>query len=206
MFQIKICGIASVEDALTVVEAGADPNFKRCPPHRGERHVRACVAGLLDGTIDCVVTDHAPHTREEKSAGFAEAPFGIVGLETALALVHRVLSASEPQPVQGTSSTSVCAASRTSAWSGMVWTTLVNLMSTAPARVMGWVAPSLAPDQPADITIIDPEARWTVDADHFASKSRNTPYDGWSITGRAAATLVAGQVRHLHDAARARLG
>ncbi|MFH0983273.1 MAG: dihydroorotase [Planctomycetota bacterium] len=157
-----------------VLDSGGDPNLKMNPPLRSSADVRACVEGLLDGTLDCIVTDHAPHAPEEKSVGFAQAPFGIVGLETALSLVYRVLIESGRAD----------------------WMTLVRLMSTGPARVLGLPTPTLAAGQPADITIIDPEAHWTVEPEKFASKGRNTPYRGWKLSCRAAATLVAGEMRY----------
>lgn len=170
-----------------VLDSGGDPNFKMNPPLRPKRDVQACVAGLLDGTIDCLVTDHAPHASEEKSVGFAAAPFGIIGLETALSLAHSVLSANEPR-------TSAHESSRPTKSSTALWMTLIRLMSTAPARVLCLSPPTLAPGCPADITIIDPAACWTVDPDKFASKASNTPYTGWSMIGRPAATFVAGQL------------
>ena len=182
-----------------VLDSGGDPNLKMNPPLRSRSDVEACVEGLRDGTLDCVVTDHAPHAPEEKNVEFAKAPFGIIGLDTALPLVYRVLKTNEPRALAR-------AVPRSSEeWSASVWTTLVHLMSAAPARVLGLPAPTLAPWQSADVTIIDPDARWTVDPDQFASKSRNTPFSGWNVTARAAATLVAGQMRHLHHDVEERL-
>jgi len=180
-----------------VLDSRGDANFKVNPPLRSSDDVRACIEGLLDGTIDCVVTDHAPHTPQEKSVGFAEAPFGLVGLETALALVYRVLSGNGPR-------VSAHAASRLARSSQTIWTTLVDLMCIAPTRVIGLPLPTLAPGHPADITIIDPQTPWMVDPEMFASKARNTPYGGWELTARAAATLVAGEMRYLHQDAAAR--
>jgi dihydroorotase len=166
-----------------VLESAADPNFKMNPPLRSREDVQACLAGLLDSTMDCIVTDHAPHTPAEKSVGFAAAPFGVVGLETALSVIHGVLIESGRAD----------------------WMTLIDRMSTGPARVLGLPAPTLAPGQPADLTLIDPQARWTVDPERFVSKSRNTPYRGWRMTGQVAATFVGGVLRYLHETAKPRL-
>ncbi|MCP4593355.1 MAG: dihydroorotase [bacterium] len=166
-----------------VLESGKDPNYKMNPPLRSPADAAACVEGLLDGTIDCIVTDHAPHTAEEKATGFDRAPFGIIGLETAVALAYEVLIAS------GRSD----------------WPTLLRLMNSAPAEALGLPAPTLATGAPADLTIIDPQARWTIDPDRFASKARNTPYAGREVTSRVVATFVNGQLRHLHPDAQPRM-
>ena len=165
-----------------VVNSAADPNFKMNPPLRSARDVEACRAALLDGTIDCVATDHAPHAAAEKGVGFGAAPFGVVGLETALGVMQRVVIASGAGD----------------------WSLLIERMSVAPARVLGRPAPTLAPGQPADLTLIDPAARWTVDPAKLVSKSRNTPFGGWALTGRAVATIVGGRLGYLPPAAQAR--
>ncbi len=148
-----------------------NPNCKMSPPLRSRADVAACVAGARDGTIDCVVTDHAPHTAAEKNAGFEHAPMGIVGLETALACAARALL---NPPAFG-------------------WSDLIQRMSTAPARVLNLPGGSLAPQAPADLTVIDPHAEWVVDPDRFASRSQNSPFGGWRLTGRAIRTIVAGR-------------
>lgn len=145
----------------------AGPNTKMHPPLRPRLDVDACRQGLLDGTIDCIVTDHAPHTLAEKAAGFLKAPAGIVGLETALgvaayALVHSGLAD---------------------------WYDLVTWLTTAPAAVLSLPTPLLAVGCPADMTLIDPAIEWTVNADEFLSLSRNTPFESWSLTGRSVATI-----------------
>jgi dihydroorotase len=146
-----------------VANSGADPNLKMNPPLRSRQDVQACIAGLLAGTIDCIVTDHAPHTAQEKAVGFLKAPFGIVGLETAMPLTWRVLTESGRPD----------------------WSLLVRLMSVAPARVLGLPEPMLSPGAPAELTVIEPDARWTVDPAQFTSQSKNSPFAGWTITGRA---------------------
>jgi dihydroorotase len=135
--------------------------------------VEACIRGVIDGTIDCLATDHAPHTREEKDLEFDKAPFGILGLETALPLYAKALV--EP--------------------GHLTWMQLIDKMSTAAARVMGLAGKgTLGKGSAADVTVLDPRAMWTVDAKRFESKSRNTPFDGWVVTGRVRYTLVGGRV------------
>jgi dihydroorotase len=147
-----------------------DPNFKMSPPLRSRDDVKACIEGVLDGTIECIVTDHAPHTAEEKQAGFVNAPMGIVGLETSLA----------------------CSAKALIGPGRFGWPDLIRCMSTNPARILGLEGGSLAIGKPADITLIDPDREWMIRADAFRSKSRNTPFDGWRVTGKAVATIVGG--------------
>lgn len=161
----------------------ADPAFKMSPPLRSGTDVDACLEALLDGTIDCVVTDHAPHTDSEKAVGFERAPFGIVGLETALGLL----------------STEFTAAGR------MDWAGLVTRLTANPLRVLGLETPSLAGSAVADVCLIDPTANWKIDPRTFASRSRNTPFAGWEVTGRPVATLVDGKISFLHSAYRRRL-
>ena len=129
-------------------------------------------AGLADGTLDTIATDHAPHHYDEKEAAFADAPNGIVGLETALGVVlTRVVG------------------------EGVIdLPTMVERMSCAPARAFRLPGGTLAPGSPADVTVFDPSARWTVDAKKFRSKSRNTPFAGWELTGRPRLTIVGGRV------------
>jgi dihydroorotase len=162
---------------LTLTDAACgeqDPNTKMHPPLRPRYDVDACIQGLIDGAIDCICTDHAPHSAEEKAVGFLKAPPGIVGLETSLALAATTL-------VQGEIIT---------------WPELIRLMSTAPARVLGLTGGTLAARAPADITVIDPESEWRIDPDLFLSKSRNTPFGGRIVAARAILTCVGGNVRH----------
>lgn len=151
-----------------------DPNFKMNPPLRSKADVAACIEGVRDGTIDCLVTDHAPHLDSEKELGFQDAPFGIVGLETALPLFIKALI--EPKFLD--------------------WPRLIRAMSTRPAELLLVAGGTLKVDARADVTVIDPEAEWTIDAEKFRSRSRNTPFNGWKVRGRAAATVMGGRVTH----------
>jgi dihydroorotase len=150
-----------------------DTNFKMNPPLRTAADVAACIAGIQDGTIDCLATDHAPHLAEEKELEFPAAPFGILGLECALPLYVRALV--EPGHVD--------------------WLKLIELTSTRPAQIVKLDRGTLREGAVADVTVIDPERTWTIDAQKFASKSRNCPFHGWKVKGRAAATIVAGDVK-----------
>ncbi|MCJ7544466.1 MAG: amidohydrolase family protein, partial [Phycisphaerae bacterium] len=143
------------------------------PPLRGAADVEALRAGVADGTIDCLATDHAPHAQEEKELEFGLAAVGIIGLECALGLYVKAL-------VQ----------------TGLMdWPALIERMTAGPARAIQRPLGTLAAGAPADVTIIDPEARWTVDIGAFRSRARNCPYHGWKLTSRAVATLVAGEVK-----------
>jgi dihydroorotase len=151
-----------------VAECGT--NAKMNPPLRSQKDCDAVCEGLADGTIDAIVTDHAPHSVKEKALPFADAPNGIIGLETSLSLSltlvkNRVLSFEQ----------------------------LVEKMSHNPARILGLKC-GLRVGNPADMTIIDPELSYTVEAENFQSKSRNTPYDGWLLTGKPVLTMVDGRV------------
>ena len=147
---------------------GYDTNYKMNPPLR-----KGCIEGVKDGTIDIVATDHAPHLAEEKELEFPYAPFGIIGLECALALYVKALV--EPGHVD--------------------WMRLIDLMSTRPAGVVGLDKGTLRDGADADVTIIDPNLAWTIDVNQFASKSRNCPFHGWEVKGRAVMTIVGGQVK-----------
>jgi dihydroorotase len=148
-------------------------NAKMNPPLRTEADVAACQAGVCDGTIDCIVTDHAPHTAEAKARGLREAPFGITGLETAWALSHAALVGAGQLGLPD----------------------LVDRMSCGPARVLGLDQEgSLRVGSAADVVLIDPDARWVVDANTVFSKSNNTPFWGWKLTQRPVATVVGGRV------------
>ena len=153
---------------------GYDTNFKMNPPLRTAADVVACIAGVVDGTIDCLATDHAPHRAEEKELEFDQAPFGIVGLECALPLYARALV--EPGHV--------------------TWPRLIELMTVNAARVAKLDGKgTLAVGADADVTIIDPERAWTIDVNAFRGKSRNCPFHGWAVKGRATHTIVGGVVR-----------
>jgi dihydroorotase len=147
-----------------------DPNCKMAPPLRTKRDVEACLEGLIDGTIECVATDHAPHATSEKEGEFAEAANGIVGLETAVPiLLDRLV---RPGVVD--------------------LPTLVARLSTGPARLLNLPGGSLAPGAAADVTILDLERAFTVDPAAFQSRSRNTPFAGFTGTGAPWMTLVGG--------------
>ncbi len=147
-----------------------DPNCKMAPPLRTKRDVEACLEALVDGTIDCVATDHAPHALSEKEGEFAEAANGVVGLETAVPLLLDRLV--RPGVID--------------------LPTLVTRLSTGPARLLNLPGGSLAPGASADITILDLERPWTVDPAAFRSRSRNTPFAGFTGTGAPWMTLVGG--------------
>ncbi|TVQ59615.1 MAG: dihydroorotase [Phycisphaerales bacterium] len=155
---------------------GFDTNAKMNPPLREQADVDAVRQGVADGTITILATDHAPHTPEDKSAPFEQAPFGIIGLETALALYAEAL-----------------------VHSGLIgWPRLIELMTINPARLCNLDAlglGSLHEGGPADVTIIDPDARWTIDEGAIKSKSRNTPFLGRQARGRAVGVIVAGEIR-----------
>ena len=149
-----------------------DPNTKMAPPLRTKRDTEALLEALADGTIDCIATDHAPHALAEKEGEFDAAAFGIVGLETAVALLLDRLVRPGLLPLA----------------------TLVSRLSRDPARLLGLRGGSLAPGAPADVTILDPDTEWTVDPARFRSKSRNTPFGGFTLTGGPWMTIVGGNV------------
>ncbi len=149
-----------------------DSNFKMNPPLRSEDHVRECIEGLRDGTIDVIATDHAPHSKEKKMQELDRAPFGVVGLETALGLVITRLI--KPGILS--------------------WSQAIEKMTVNPARILGIPKGTLAVGADADITVIDPDVEWTVDPARFYSKSGNTPFGGWTLQGRAKTVLVGGRV------------
>jgi dihydroorotase len=151
-----------------------DSNYKMSPPLRSTPDVEACIAGLADGTIDVICTDHAPHAAEKKMQELDRAPFGIVGLETALPLVITRLV--EP--------------------GHLTWLQAIEKMTLNPAKVLGINKGTLKPGADADITIIDPNCTWKVDPRQFRSKSKNTPFAGWELHGRADTVMVGGKIRY----------
>ena len=153
-----------------VYKSGYDTHTKMAPPLRSERDVAAVLEGLSDGTIDAIATDHAPHHANEKMLEFDRAPFGIVGLETAVPIALDRLVAGGVVSI----------------------TRLVDLLSCKPARIFKLPGGTLRVGSPADITIFDAEQETTVDAASFRSKSRNTPFDGWKLKGTVIASFVAG--------------
>ncbi len=152
-----------------------DTNFKMNPPLRSAADVEAIVAALVDGTIDAIATDHAPHAAHEKQVEFERASFGITGLETALALAITKLHREHKIPL----------------------TRIVELFTSGPAKVFDLPQRgSLERGNFADVTLFDPKKRWTFEAAKSRSMSHNTPFDGWQFTGKVAATIVAGQIVH----------
>jgi len=150
-----------------------DTHYKMNPPLRSAADRDAMIAGILDGTIDAIATDHAPHAFHEKQVEFERAAMGIIGLETALPIAITVLHHHFKVPL---------------------WR-IVELLSSGPARVFGLEGlGTLAPGAHADVTIFDAAQKWTHDASQSKSKSHNTPYDGWSFTGCVVATVVAGKI------------
>ena len=152
---------------------GFDTNYKMNPPLRTAMDVKACIEGIKDGTIDCLATDHAPHLAEEKELEFVYAPFGILGLECALPLYIKALV--EPGHID--------------------WMKLIDLMTTRPAQIIKSGKGTLRDGADADVTIIDPNHKWTIDVEQFKSKSHNCPFAGWQVTGRAVVTIVDGEIK-----------
>ncbi len=151
---------------------GFDTHFKMNPPLRSAEHVDALFGGIADGTITILASDHAPHCPHEKEVEFDQAPFGILGLETELGLfldllVHERKVIDLPR--------------------------LLALLTINPARLLKLDRGTLAPGAPADVTLIDPDLVWTVDRNQTASRSRNTPFHGRALRGRAVRTIVAGR-------------
>lgn len=150
---------------------GYETNAKMNPPLRSSEDVAAIRAGLADGTIDAIATDHAPHHYDEKNVEFNIALNGIVGLESALPLTLELVKEGVLTLPQA-----------------------IRLLTCGPAQALGIPRGTLAAGAAADVTIIDPELSWTLEADKLASKSKNTPFDGWIMQGAATHTLVAGKV------------
>lgn len=153
------------------VTRGYNTLAKMNPPLRTWQDVQAIKDGLRDGTIDVIATDHAPHASQEKQQQFTEAPFGIVGLETALPLTLALVE-------EGVLSLEGA----------------VEKLATAPAKAFSLPAGTLAVGAPADVAIVDPKTQWEVDPARFRSKSRNTPFAGWKVKGQVTTTIVGGRV------------
>ncbi len=151
-----------------------DSNYKMNPPLRTQADVDAVIGGLRDGTIDLLATDHAPHSPEKKMRELDQAPFGIVGLEALIPIT--VYGLIEP--------------------GHLTWPEAIRKLTVEPAKLLGIPKGTLRPGADADVTIIDPSTPWTIDPAAFHSKSRNTPYGGWEVRGRAHTVLVSGEVRH----------
>lgn len=149
-----------------------DPNYKVNPPLRTAEDVKALKTGLADGTIDAIASDHAPHTEEEKDVEFSFAPFGMLGMETLLPLTVSELVRPGVIPIGRA----------------------VELMSVNPAKILRLERGTLSPGAEADIAIIDIDTEWTIDVNAFHSKSRNCPFQGRRVYGRAVKTIVSGRV------------
>ena len=164
-------------DAMLGAPVPYDTNVKMNPPLREAADRDAMLAGIADGSVDAIATDHAPHHDDEKHVEFDRAPFGITGLETAVSLcLDRLVHAG------------VIGLPR-----------LIELLSVNPARLLNVPGGSLADGAPADMTILAPDLAVTVSAKTMRSKSKNTPFDGWSLRGGVAATIVGGRVVYVND-------
>ena len=150
---------------------GYNTHAKMNPPLRTWSDVQAIKEGLRDGTIDVIATDHAPHATQEKQQDFTEAPFGIVGLETALSLTLGLVEEGVLSLEQA-----------------------VEKLTSAPAAAFGLKKGTLAAGADADVVIVDQHEQWEVDPSKFRSKSRNTPFGGWKVKGRVKKTIVGGRV------------
>lgn len=154
-----------------VDELDYDSDTRVNPPLRTERDRQACIAGLKDGTLDCIATDHAPHHIDEKRVEYALAANGISGFETAFALCNTAMVLPGLMDIN----------------------MLISKMTVEPARVLGLNKGTLTPGADADVVIIDPNAVWTIDPEKFLSKGKNTPFKGRVVTGAVRATYVAGK-------------
>lgn len=155
---------------------GFSTNAKMAPPLRSAADVAACVAGLADGTLDAIATDHAPHAVHEKDVEFTAAPPGILGFETALPVVLALVRSGALTPLQ-----------------------LVAALTLNPARVLGLAQGRLEPGAPADVAVIDPERKWIYDPAKGFSKSRNSPWAGQELQGRVVTTVVNGRLVYHAD-------
>ncbi len=170
---VKVTAEATPHHLALTDEAvvGYDPATKVNPPLRSREHVEAVVAGLKDGTLDCIVTDHAPHAFEEKDVEYRYAPSGFSGLETSLGVVLTELYHSGK----------------------FTLAEIIERMATTPARLLGLAAGTLKVGAAADIAVIDPEAEWSVDSAQFYTRGKCTPFEGKRLKGRAVATFVGGR-------------
>lgn len=151
--------------------------YKCNPPLRSQDHVDSLIAGLKDGTLSAITADHQPLALEKKQVDLDTAPFGICGIETLLAVCIKALIA--PRHLS--------------------WSQLIARLTTGPAAILGLPHGTMSIGEPADVTIIDPQKRWTVRAKDFYSRSRNTPFDGMEFTGRVVRTIVDGEIRFSID-------
>ena len=149
-----------------------DPNWKMNPPIRSQRHVDYCIAALKDGTLDIIASGHAPRAAEKKMMVLDDAPFGMLGLETTVGLIGiKLVEAGH-----------------------LDWPDVITKLSTNPAKLLALLdRGTLRPGAAADVTIIDPNLRWTVEPNSFQSKSHNSPFIGWELVGKATDVIVAGK-------------
>ena len=167
-------------DEMLAAPIAYDTNVKMNPPLREAADRDAMIAGLADGSVDVIATDHAPHHYDEKRVEFDRAPFGITGLETAVSLCFdRLVHAG------------IISIAR-----------LVELLSMNPARILRVAGGSLSEGAPADISVLAPDLQVIVSAERMRSKSRNTPFDGWTLRGGVAATIVGGRMVYRNDESR----
>jgi dihydroorotase len=169
------CEVTPHHLALTdqaVADTGYDTNMKMNPPLRSADHVAAVLQAVLDGTVDCLATDHAPHHADEKALEFDLAPFGVIGLETAVPVTYDLLVRRHKMPLGN----------------------FVALWSTNPARLLRLPGGTLKAGSPADVTLLDTSSRLTVNPEKFRSKSRNTPFAGMKLRGWPAMTIVGGEI------------
>jgi len=150
--------------------SGFDSNYKVNPPLRTRRDVELLIEGLADGTIDAIATDHAPHAPDEKEVEFISAPFGMIGLETALGVIYTRLV------LPGKISLN----------------RMIELMSSAPRRIIGQPEAAVRKGAEVNLTVFNPDEEWTVDGEHFHSKAKNTPFQGWKLKGRAVGVINRG--------------
>jgi len=140
------------------------------PPLRTAADAEAVIEGVVDGTVDCIVTDHAPHAAHEKAREFELAPFGMTGIETSVGcVVGNLVNTGK-----------------------ITWERMVELMSVNPRRILGIDRVAIEPGSRADLTVIDPDLKWTVTEEEFESKAKNSGFIGWELTGRATDVYVGG--------------
>ena len=171
------CEVTPHHFVLSDEQLSYDTNYKMNPPLRESADRDAMLEGLVDGTIDAIATDHAPHHADDKAVEFDQAPFGIIGLETAIPLVLDRLLHRGLVPIGR----------------------LVELLATNPARILGLSGGTLAPGSPADVTVLAPDVMTHVNASAFRSLARNTPFDGWELRGAVAAVLIGGRTVYTND-------
>jgi dihydroorotase len=152
--------------------AGYNTNAKMKPPLRSERDMTALRQGIKAGVVDAIASDHAPHSVEEKDQEFNLAPFGVIGLETTLGVACTCLYHERTVSLR----------------------TLISLMSTNPARILGIPGGTLKEGSPGDVTVFDLDCEWEVDPSQFKSRSRNTPFSGWKLKGKTVSVLVGGRI------------